>query len=56
VTLRRASLATILPLVEDGLLKHSDADDIDLTELEAALDDLHTAMSQHDDETNGDAK
>ena len=55
-TVRRESLATILPLVEDGLLKHDNADDIDLTELEAALADLHTAMSRHHNETNGDTK
>jgi len=56
VTVRRESLATILPLVEDGLRKHGDMDDIDLTELEAALADLHMAMSRHPDETNGDPK
>jgi integrase len=56
VTVRRESLAAILPLVEDGLLKHDNADDIDLTELETALADLHAAMSWHHNETNGDAK
>jgi hypothetical protein len=42
VTVRRHSLATILHLVEDGLLKHEDVNDLDLAELEAALADLYT--------------
>jgi hypothetical protein len=36
VTVRRHSLATILQLVEDGLLKHEVVNDLDLAELQAA--------------------
>lgn len=56
VTVRRDSLATILKLVEDGLLTHTDADDLDLTELQAALAELHTAMASHGIDPNGDTK
>jgi single-strand DNA-binding protein len=54
VTVRRDSLATILPLVEEGLLEHDD--DLDLTKLQAALADLQTAMATHHNDTNGEAK
>lgn len=50
----RDSIATILPLVEDGLFKHDD--EPDLTELQAALADLHTAMATHHNDANGEAK
>jgi hypothetical protein len=56
VTVRRDSLAAILKLVEDGLLTHNDADDLDLTELQAALTELHTAMATHNNDPNGDTK
>lgn len=56
VTVRRDSLAAILKLVEDGLLTHDDADDLDLTELQAALTELHTAMAADCDDPNGDTK
>jgi site-specific recombinase XerD len=51
VTVRRDSLAAILPLVEDQLL----TDDIDMTKLESALADLHTALSVPDTEPRGNA-
>jgi integrase len=54
VTVRRDSLATILPLVEEGLLEHDD--DLDLTKLQAALADLQTAMATHHNDANGEAK
>ncbi len=53
MTVRRDSLAAILKLVEEGLLTHDDADDLDLTELQAALTELHTAMASLDNATNG---
>jgi integrase len=56
VTVRRDSLAAILKVVEDGLLTHDDTDDVDLTELQAALTDLHTAMARHGNDPNGDTK
>jgi integrase len=56
VTVRRHSLATILQLVEDGLLTHEHVDDLDLAELQDALADLHTAMATPDNDTNGEAK
>jgi integrase len=56
VTVRRQSLATILQLVEDGLLTHEDVDDLDLPELQDALADLHAAMATPDKDTNGEAK
>jgi hypothetical protein len=55
VTVRRDSLAAILPLVEDQLLTDGGNDDIDMTELESALADLHTALSVPDTEPRGDA-
>ena len=54
-TVRRDSLAAILKLVEDGLLTHNDAD-LDLTKLQAALTELHTAMATHSNDPNGDTK
>lgn len=56
VTVRRESLAAILPLVEDGLLTHDDRDEIDVAGLTAALADLRTALSEPDDNTSGDTK
>lgn len=56
VTVRRDSLATILQLIEDGLLKHDDADREILAKLQAALADLHTAIATPDNEPNGEAK
>jgi hypothetical protein len=56
VTVRRDSVAAILKLVEDGRLRHHDVDDLELTELQAALTDLQTAMATHGNNSNGDAK
>jgi hypothetical protein len=54
VAVRRDSFAPILKLVEDGLLAHNDVDDLDLTELQAAFTDLHTAMAPHGKDPNSD--
>jgi hypothetical protein len=56
VTVRRNSLTAILKLAEDGLLKYDHVDDLDLTELQAALMDLHTAMANHGNDPNGETK
>jgi integrase len=56
VTVQRDSLATILPFVEDGLLKRDDVGETALNELHAALADLHMAIATHDNERNGDSK
>lgn len=55
VTVRRHSLATILPLVESGLLSNR-ADELDMAELEAALIDLQSALSYDASDTEGESK
>lgn len=45
----------VLPLVEEGLLNHSEDDDTGLAALGAVLDDLRVAMSGNDGETAGEA-
>lgn len=44
VTLRRSTLATILPLLEEALAATTES--VDLTELRTAFVDLHKAMSE----------
>ena len=52
MTVRRNSLTTILPLVEEGLLNRDEVDDVDLARLQAALADLHMAMATPDKNPN----
>jgi hypothetical protein len=55
VTVRRESLAAILPLVERGLLNRDDSE-LDVAELEAALTDLRTAIAGPEGTPNGGTK
>lgn len=57
VTVRRESIAAILPFVERGLLdQDSDEADTDFTRLQSAFTDLHAAMSEPDGETEEEPK
>jgi integrase len=55
VSVRRGSLAAILPLVENGLTD-GDVDDMTLAELQDAFADLRAALSAHGPDSRGGAK
>jgi hypothetical protein len=55
VRVRRDSLATILPLVEDAVVQES-REVLDFVELQAALEYLRTAMSRANQQPEGEGK